>query len=55
MAIWRNGLKDDKLQRLAVIEERLDRIEQRKRELLAEKKRIMNAGIHANRRKEGKT
>lgn len=55
MAEWRNGLKDVKLQRLAIIEERLDRIDQRKSELQAEKKRIMNAGIHANRRKEGKT
>lgn len=55
MARWREGLKADKLQRVDVIDERVDRLNKRKSELLAEKKRIMNAGIHANRRKDGKT
>ena len=55
MAKYIEGLKPDKLQRLAELNARLDRINKRKAEIVAEKKIIIAAGVHANRRKMGKT
>ena len=54
MAEWPKYLKDEQTQRLEEIQGRLDRLNARRDELYAEKKRIMNAAIKRMRRAKGK-
>lgn len=54
-APWNDHAKDEERQRLAVIEDRLERKNATIEELLAERRRIMSRCIRRMRRKEGKT